>query len=309
MVDEAVVSVTVPGTCGELVQGWSTLWDEPVLVSCPIAQYSRVRVQLCPEPDIFITGNAPTYAKSRQAARLALNALGRPNLGARLWLNSELQPGRGMASSTADIIGVMAGVATALDCVLTPGQIARLATRIEPSDSTMFAGLAVLAYRGSSRFEELGPVPELPLLMLDTGHPVDTLSYNARLNLNAVRGLAASTRDALDLLRAGLAQTNPKAIAAAATMSALSYQAVNYNPCLEQARRWAEKTGALGLVRAHSGSVIGLLYPPGASLAQPAQWLSTRFNGRISPTRLVAGSWSVCIHPAPRRPMEVNPVL
>ncbi|MEW5958191.1 MAG: hypothetical protein AB1801_10735 [Chloroflexota bacterium] len=303
------ITTAIPGTCGELVQGWSIDWDEPVLVSCPIAMYNRVTVNLRPGPEIFALGHELDYPKSRQAARLLLDTLGRPDLGATIHLSSQLLPGRGMASSTADIVGVMMGLATALNYPLTPAELARLACQIEPSDSTMFAGLAALAYRGTARFLEFGPAPPLPLLMLDTGGAIDTLAYNARLNLARVRQLAPATQAALGLLRRGLADHDAAAIGAAATLSALSYQTINHNPWLEQAQTWAKATAALGLVRAHSGSVIGLLYAADTDLDELAAWLAARFEGTIWPTCLAPGGCqSLTCQPAPSL-LEVSAAL
>jgi L-threonine kinase len=304
----STITATVPGTCGELVQGWSAEWDEAVLVSCPIARYSQASVELCAGPEIVSFGD-PTYtAKSRQAARLLLNYLNRPDLGAKIRVSSQLRPSRGMASSTADIVAVMAALAAALDYPLSSGEAARLACRIEPSDSTMFAGLTALAYRDRGHYQELGPVRPLPLLMLDTGCPVDTLSYNAQLNLTAVRSLAPTTQTALELIRQGIDRQDVEAIGAAATLSALSYQAINYNPFLAQARRWANATGALGLVRAHSGSVTGLLYEDNDRLGQAERWLTTRFDGQIVQTRMVSAGWTVNVQTASYL-LEVSPAL
>jgi L-threonine kinase len=195
-----------------------------------------------------------------------------------------------MASSTADIVGAMAGVSLALNQPLSAADLARLACQVEPSDSIMFAGLALLAYRSSSgRYQELGLAPALPLLMLDTGRAVDTIAFNAHLDLAAVRRLASTTRIALDWLNEGINSNNLAAIGAAATLSATSYQAISYNALLPQIQNWATTTGALGVVRAHSGSVVGLLYEPGLNLAEPAQWLAARFCGAITPTQLVGG--------------------
>jgi hypothetical protein len=49
----------------------------------------------------------------------------------------------------------------------------------------------------------------------------------------------------------------------------------------------------LGLVRAHSGSIIGLLYPLRTDLAEPRRWLATRFNGVITPTQLTGGGYQI----------------
>jgi L-threonine kinase len=249
-----------------------------------------------------------SYFKLQRAARLLLTFLNRPDLGAKVTVNSQLQPGRGMASSTADIIGVMMGLTVALGHSISAGELAHLACQVEPSDSTMFADLTVLAYRDSARFQGLGPAPPLPLLMFDTGQAVDTLVFNARLNLSAVRQLAPTTKTALELLRQGLASNDTEAIGAAATLSALSYQSVNYNPLVEQAARWVNHTGATGLVRAHSGSVLGLLYPAGTDLTEPERWLSKRFHGIIRPTQLSRGSY-LLVDERCSQLMEVSTIL
>ena len=61
------VTVAVPGTCGELVQGWSADWDEPVLVSCPIKLYSQITVELYSGAGIVILDHANDYSKLHQA--------------------------------------------------------------------------------------------------------------------------------------------------------------------------------------------------------------------------------------------------
>lgn len=287
------VTVTVPGTCGELLQGWSPAWAEPVLVSCPITRYSQVQVQLQPSPQIITPQPPQNYVKIYQAAQLLLGELGRPDLGIVLKVESQLRPGCGMASSTADVVGTLVGIATLLDHPLKPDDLARLACQIEPSDSTMFRGLALFAYRGSARHLELGLTPPLPLLMLDVGQVVDTVAYNAHLDLTRLRNLAATTQKALEMLQVGLLTNDEGLIGAAATLSTLSYQKISYHPLLEKAQGWATLTGALGVVRAHSGSVVGLLYPAQADLTDPLKWLSSRFKGAITQTRLTNESYRV----------------
>ena len=307
--NSSIYTAAVPGTCGELVQGWSADWNEPVLVSCPVALFNRVSIELTAGPDILLPTVSGSYHKLRKAARLLLNYLGRPDLGAQVYLNSQLQPGKGMASSTADVVGVMVGLATALGHAISPGELAQLACQVEPSDSTMFANLTMLAYRGSAQYLELGPAPTLPLLMLDTGQAVDTLTYNARLNLAAVRGLAQNTAEAVKTLKLGLVSNDAELIGAAATLSALSYQTVNHNPLIDQAVQWASEMSAAGLVRAHSGSVAGLLYPANTDLTDLEQWLKTRFKGRIWQTYLTRGSCLLVDEPPLAQLMEVSAVL
>ena len=278
--------MSVPGTCGELVQGWQPDWDVPVLVSCPIGVHSRVRVTLRPDARLV----APRrLVKLHRAAQLAREYLEQPAAGATFAVTSQLSWGRGMASSTADIVGAMAGLAGLLNQPLSPAELARLACRIEPSDSTMFAELTALAYRNGGRFEPLGTVPNLPLLLLDPGQVVDTLKFNRGLNLSALRKLGPTTLEALHLLRLGALAGDAQVIGAASSLSAVSYQSIFFNPLLSRAQQWAGATGATGVVRAHSGSIVGLLYPSGTLLTEPARWLKTRFDGVVTATRLVPG--------------------
>lgn len=286
----APITVVVPGTCGELVQGWYAPWNEAVLVSCPIARYSRVTVWLKSGPHIEAHG---THRKVQQAARLLLDETGRPDLGARIQIQSQLPVGRGMASSTADIVGTMVGLLVALEQKTDPIRLPRLACQIEPSDSTMFNQLALLAYRGSGRFKMLGSVPALTCLILDPGQSVDTLSYNAQLNIAAVRKLASTTQTALDLLIQGLNSNDFATIGAAATLSATAYQSVNYSSLVPLAQQWAKTTGAVGIVRAHSGSVVGLLYPPDTPLEDATRQISLQFTGELIQTALTGSGYQI----------------
>jgi L-threonine kinase len=210
-----------------------------------------------------------------------------------------------MASSTADVVGAMIGLALILKQSISAGELARLACQVEPTDSIMFADLTVLAYRDSAKFQPLGSAPSLPLLMFDTGQPVDTLTFNAHLNLAAVRQLAPTTKTALEMLQQGLASNDVEMIGAAATLSAVSYQRINHNPLVDRATRWIDETGAVGLVRAHSGSVLGLLYPVNTDLNGAARWLASRFDGAICQTHLTRGSYLLVDEPCPQL-MEVN---
>ncbi len=288
-----IATTIVPGTCGELIQGWSDAWNEAVLVSCPITRYSRISIRLTETGQICIPNGSGNYTKLEQAVRIFLNQTGHAHRGVHIQVNSQLIPGRGMASSTADMVGAMAALAQTLNLPVSPELLARLACQIEPSDSVMFEGLTALAYRGSSRAEALGQPPPLPLLMLDTGQTVDTLSYNAQLNWMSVRQLAPTTAQALNLLKKGLTHNQPEAIGAAATLSALSYQAINDNPLVSRAVQWAKQTSALGIVRAHSGSVVGLLYQEKTPLNDITRWLTRHFDGAITQTQLTGGGWTL----------------
>jgi len=288
------ITVTVPGTCGELIQGWWAEWNQPVLISCPIARYSRLQLRLCPsKSDQIFIHSVGNYQKLYQAIQLVLDICGYPTCGVEVRVDTELRIGRGMASSTADLIGVMVGISTALQHPLTSSQLAYLACQIEPSDSTMFAPLTMLAYRDEGQFQPMGLPPTLPILLLDFGDTIDTLHYNAQLDITTLHQLADSTTEAVRLLQIGLTNNDATTIGAAATLSAQSYQAINEDTRLPHLEQWADDTKASGIVRAHSGSLFGLLYEDETTLQEATSYLSDHFMGELTPTSLIPGGYTI----------------
>ncbi|BAS29330.1 GHMP family kinase ATP-binding protein [Limnochorda pilosa] len=101
-------AASAPGTCGELVQG--TLRGEPFLVSCPISWRACARVVLRRERGLCVSGPRGRW-KSLRAVRAALRLLGVEDVRAELSLSSPLPVGKGMGSSTAEVLAAAAATA------------------------------------------------------------------------------------------------------------------------------------------------------------------------------------------------------
>lgn len=247
----------LPAACGELVQG--TLDGVPCLVSCPIGRYSTAEVCLRPGPGWDVP---PDAAKAAAALRDGLAYLGRPELGGRLRLVTDLPRGRGYASSTADIGATLFALGRVMGHPLASDEAARLAVGVEPSDSILFPGLTLFDHRGGSFRESLGPAPSLLVVVLDPGGEVDTLTFNRVDHRGILRRLAPEHRRAFALLREGLEQRDWQALGEATTLSTRAHQAILPDPLLEPALALAREVGALGVCRAHSGTLLGLLLDP-----------------------------------------------
>ena len=61
---------------------------------------------------------------------------------------------------------------------LVPSEVARLAVHVEPTDSSLFPGLALWDHRYGHVYEDLGAPPALTVVILDPGGVVDTLAFN-----------------------------------------------------------------------------------------------------------------------------------
>lgn len=249
--------VAVPGTCGELVQG--TLEGLPCLVSCPIACYSRAEVGFGPGTTWTVP---PAASKTARALQAGLAYLRRAASGGWVQHLTTLPRGRGYGSSTADIGAMLYALGEAAGQPLSPLAVARLAVQVEPTDSSLFPGLALWDHRQGQYYEPLGAAPTLTVVVLDAGGEVDTLAFNRQDHRAMLQRLAPQHRDAFQLLRHGLAQQDFGAIGAAATLSATVHQAILPNPLLDVALALAHDLGAMGICRAHSGTLLGLLLDP-----------------------------------------------
>jgi L-threonine kinase len=284
---ELLASVAVPATCGELVQG--TLDGIPCLVSCPIDRYSTAEIRLKPTPGWDMPCDAP---KAVAALHAGLVHLGGTTWVGQLRLFSDLPRGRGYGSSTADIGATLYALGQALGRSVVPEQMARLAVSVEPSDSTVLPGLALFDHRRGRLHEGLGPAPPLTVVVIDPGGEVDTLTFNRMNHREALSRLAFQHREAFSLLREGLREGNCEAVGEAATLSARVHQDILYNPLLEPVLAMAREVGAIGVCRAHSGTLLGLLLAPGqADPSAVAAFAARRLPGSVAvrPQHLLDG--------------------
>lgn len=168
-----------------------------------------------------------------------------------------------MASSTADI-GAAVGLWLAMGRgTVDAGAVARAALAVEPTDGVLFDGIVLFDHRRGSVLERWGSPPPIELVAVEVGGPVDTVSFNERDTAAVSREQAGSIVRAFDLVRRGLARGDAASVGQGATISALCHQSILPKPALEPLLRLALEEGGYGVNVAHSGSLVGLLLPPG----------------------------------------------
>lgn len=237
------VSVRVPGSCGELVQGWQD--GEPFLVTCPVEMYTTVRVSGSVE------GLHGLGRKSLRALELVLELLGEESFPWGMELTSELPHGKGMASSSADIAAVAAAAALAFGRMLSPQELLTLAVRIEPTDGVFFPGIVRMNQVTGAVLEAYPKRPRLWMAVFDTGGTVDTVAMHRRSVQQKVHPWGA----VLSALRQDAA-----AIGKAATQSAVWQNDLLPKPQFHSFLAAAKRAHALGICAAHSGTVLGAMW-------------------------------------------------
>ncbi|WP_405675019.1 GHMP kinase [Streptomyces sp. NBC_01511] len=213
----------------------------------------------------------PDRTKALRAAAIALRECRarRPQApfgGLELRLDGDVPLGLGMGSSSSDVIAAVRAVADACGVRLPSRTVARIAVRAErASDPLMLDGRPTLfAQREGRVLEVLGaalPPAVIVGCALGAGRPVDTLALPApACDDDDVRGYERLRA----LLRRAIAEGDTRLLGHVTTQSARRAQRVLRHPEFDRLSRVAERTGAVGVQLAHSGSVAGLLFDPAA---------------------------------------------
>jgi L-threonine kinase len=117
----------------------------------------------------------------------------------------------------------------------------------------------LFAHRGGEFYETLASAPPLHVIVIDPGGEVDTVAFNRRNHRAALRRLANEHHQAFDMLRQSLRDGDWEMLGEAASLSARLHQTILVNPWLDDVLKLAKSVGALGVCRAHSGTLLGLL--------------------------------------------------
>lgn len=248
--------VKVPGSCGELIQGYIN--GTNYLISCPINVYSQVEVELTNTKKINID---KTKVKSYQALKLLLQDFNINSLGLKIDFNSNLLDSKGMGSSTADISALLIAVMDLLKKEIDLELIKNIAIEIEPTDSTFFDGLVMFDYINGKHIEKIGKIKPIDLIIFDYGGEINTKDFNKNIDLKRLNEINhKKIKSAYELIKRGIKNNNTELIGRAATLSSLANQNILIKPKLEELIDQLEnKNGFLGVNIAHSGTIIGIL--------------------------------------------------
>jgi uncharacterized protein involved in propanediol utilization len=280
------------GHHGELVQG---LFEDTggdmkrALVSLPCPDL-RARASFRADQSNHIVTFHPDRQKALRAAEFTVAAFGPEGMGGALSLESNIPIGRGLGSSTADVLASILAVAACLQIKVSAEQVMHIAVRAETAcDSTLFQQQAVLfAHREGVVVESFRKaLPPMDLISIDTmpGSTVDTLDFEparyATAEIEAFRPIRS-------LLRAAINAADARLLGRAATASAHINERFLPKPRLDEIEAVGDRFGAVGVQVAHSGTVVGLMFDKGDADAPRniRQALDTLKRSAFEPTIL-----------------------
>ncbi|WP_246671879.1 GHMP kinase [Mesorhizobium sp. B2-3-10] len=252
------------GHHGELVQG---LFEDDgarlrrALVSLPCRQLqSRARFSAGDGDLVAVTPES--CDKARRAAELTIARFGQRGTGGNLAIDSNVPVGRGMGSSTADVLASIHAVLGWLEIEAASDEVMRIAVSAETAcDSTLFKQQAVLfAHRDGIVLEAFRrPLPPVDLISVDTTPDVtvDTLEYQpARYDASEIE----TFRPLRSLLRTAIKHADIRMLGRVATASARINERFLPKPGLDEIEAIGCRFDAVGIQVAHSGTVVGLMF-------------------------------------------------
>ncbi|MFJ8002336.1 kinase [Streptomyces sp. NPDC096310] len=242
------------GTFGELLQG--VLPDgTDFLATFPITHGTRAwfRYDRSGPPRVYPAHKTKSLRLTR-AMLAACDAAG----GGSLVLDSDLLVGKGLASSSADLVATARAVGAVLGLDTSPAAIEDWLRPIEPTDGVMHPGIVLFEHRAVRLRARLGALPPTTVVAVDEGGLLDTVAHNRRIR-RVPPALAAEYARLADDLTAAVRRQDLAAVGAVATRSARLNQGWLPKRNLDALVRMADDLGAPGVVCTHSGTMAGLL--------------------------------------------------
>lgn len=257
----AVGVSTAFATFGELLQGVLPGDGGDFLVTLPIARWTVATYRVAPDlPGVEVR---PAHKRKAVCLAEAMLAAAAAPAGGVLTLSSKLPEGKGLATSSTDLVATARAVANALGVAIAPDGIERFLRRIEPTDGVLYAGIVAFDHRGVRLRRRLGSLPTMTIVGVDEGGTVDTVAFNriakpfSPVERQEYAGL-------FHRLAHAVAARDLAAVGAVATRSACMNQALRPKRTLPGMLGVCAEVGALGVVAAHSGTMLGVLLDPRA---------------------------------------------
>ena len=245
------------GKFGELLQGALPGINNNFLVSLPITKISFAYFTY----DSGEAHHTVCPAHKHKALTLMskmLDYFGIANTHCKLTIESELPEGKGLGSSTADLIATARAIESGTQKQLPLKILLQFLSEIEPSDAPMFDDIICFYHRQVKLHSQLGKLSNLAILGIDEGGIIDTIEFNKKLS-PYTESEKTHYAKLLTALTSAVQTRDIATIGKISTESALLHQKSNPKKHLNDFIELASLANAAGIIVAHSGTYIGIL--------------------------------------------------
>jgi uncharacterized protein involved in propanediol utilization len=253
------------GSFGEIVQGRFSNGQD-FLCTMPVDMWSECAIR----PMAGLRGIECDMPKTRDA--LALMLAGR-EISVRVTLNRNIPIGKGIGSSTADILAAIRAASDMFKMHMTPVGISNIMTAIEPHDALHYGHSVLYDHRQGTLIRDYGYIPQWWIIGVDSGGQKDTITYNR--DLTYTKDDMRRYDDLVARLDRAFGTRDDAEIAQCASESALIHAKTSGNLFIRDALIVCRRVGALGVIATHSGTCAGLLIPPERTYGEIVRTLDT----------------------------------
>ncbi len=246
-----------PATCGELVQGY--IGKKEYISSYCIDLYSSAIIS---EKKSVKNGFYKRKSKSIQAVAYVFEHfnIDKSKLNnIHLSIKSSIPVGKGMASSTADI---GASIMASLDYLgesMTPDEISKLVSKIEPTDSIFFPEVCIFDPIHGEKRESLGYIDYKKVLVLEPDTRINTVKIRKEKEYYKIlKENKFVTQKSFKMLSEGVRNNDRELIRRASENSALANEKIKKTPYLRELIEIGRKNDYGFLNISHTGTVVGI---------------------------------------------------
>ena len=243
------------GTFGELLQGFLPN-KKSFMVTLPINLFSYAT--FIPKVNTTTITVFPNYKIKSLCLAQSLIKLCNIEVGGQLIIESELLEGKGLASSSADLVATAYAVSNALKVNINEELIARLIRPIEPSDGVMYPGIVSFYYKELKLIESIGNLSSLVIVGIDEGGMIDTIEYNKKQKLYSQID-AIKYENMLFSISKAIRNNDLGTVGKISTESTIMNQKYNPKQWVQHLINICEEINGIGVSIAHSGTFAGIL--------------------------------------------------
>lgn len=239
-----------PGSFGEVIQG--KVCSKDMLLSCPINIYTTVK--------LFESRNPHKKFKWAKADRFLYNLLKSWNYedyykSLDIHIYSQIPSGKGMASSTADLCALYYSLLKMFKKDFNEEELIRQCINIEPTDSIIFKEMTLFDYKKGLYKEKVGKYISYNILVFEGKKRINTVEFN-----NKKMPPLSDVTDLFSILKEGILENNLEKLSYASEESIKRNQnRLNY-AWINSIENIKKNTLGLGIIGAHSGNVLGIIY-------------------------------------------------
>ncbi len=240
-------TVFYPGSIGEIVQG--KFQGKEVLLSYPVNLFSKI--ELFESKAVIHKYN---YPKSRRFLSNILASWNLKEFDKQLDIKiiSSIPHEKGFASSTADLCGVYYALLKLFNKSFIEEELVKECIKIEPTDSIIFNEFTAFDYKEGLLINNIGRYFEFHILVFEGTRNINTVRFNNE-NLpmqKSVDDLVISLKNDYTI----------ETLSKVATESIIRNQHRLSYSILPYVLKVKESTGGLGVIGAHSGDVLAIVY-------------------------------------------------